>query len=196
MSSTSLRFFGRSEKQDGHPCLWLAETFWLLFWTEFNETNKRKQDLNVLYQVCVFRDKRKTKMEGQTSDWLRHFLLHFSVIAKWNSTKLDRKHDLNIFYQVCVFRMDWKNKMAAPSLWLAETFSTSLKQLNRIQWNLLRSHISVSSTKFVFLGPIRKLKMATLSDPSTKVAHCTRVKDMWPFGPLFCVVFEFVIGKW
>ena len=29
----------------------------------------RKQDLNVLYQVCVFRADRKTKM---ASDWRRH----------------------------------------------------------------------------------------------------------------------------
>ena len=37
----SLCFFGRSEKQDGRPGLWLAETFRLLLWncwTEFNET--------------------------------------------------------------------------------------------------------------------------------------------------------------
>ena len=43
-----------------------------------------------------------------------------------------------------------------PGLWLAETFSTSLKPLNRIQWNLIGSKISTPSTKFVFFGPIRK----------------------------------------
>ena len=34
----------------------------------------RKQDLNVLYQVCVFRADRKNKMAVLSSDWLRHFL--------------------------------------------------------------------------------------------------------------------------
>ena len=34
-----------------------------------------KQDLNVLYQVCVFRADWKTKMAAPTSDWLRHFWL-------------------------------------------------------------------------------------------------------------------------
>ena len=31
----------------------------------------RKQDLNVLYQVCVFRADRKIKMAALASDWLR-----------------------------------------------------------------------------------------------------------------------------
>ena len=33
----------------------------------------RKQDLNVLYQVCVFQADRKNKMAAQASDRLRHF---------------------------------------------------------------------------------------------------------------------------
>ena len=32
----------------------------------------RKQDLNVLYQVCVFQADRKTKMATMASDWWRH----------------------------------------------------------------------------------------------------------------------------
>ena len=35
----------------------------------------RKQDLNVLYQVCVFRAEWKNKMAPSASDWLRHFFL-------------------------------------------------------------------------------------------------------------------------
>ena len=46
-----------------------------------------------------------------------------------------------------------------PSLWLAETFSTSpLKALNELQRNLTGSKISTFSTKFVFFEPIRKNK--------------------------------------
>ena len=33
----------------------------------------RKQDLNVLYQVCVFRANQKDEMAALASDWLRHF---------------------------------------------------------------------------------------------------------------------------
>ena len=35
----------------------------------------RKQDLNVLYKVCVFRADRKNNMAALASDWLRHFRL-------------------------------------------------------------------------------------------------------------------------
>ena len=35
----------------------------------------RKQDLNVLYKVCVFRADWKNKMAALASDWLRHFRL-------------------------------------------------------------------------------------------------------------------------
>ena len=35
----------------------------------------RKQDLNVLFQVCVFWADRKNKMAALASDWLRHFRL-------------------------------------------------------------------------------------------------------------------------
>ena len=48
------------------------------FFSETAERNStkldRKQDLNILYQVCVFRVDRK-KIAAPASDWLRHFLL-------------------------------------------------------------------------------------------------------------------------
>ena len=88
-----------------------------------------------------------------------HIFDFSSETAERNLTKLDRKQDLNVLYQVCVFRANRKNKMATLGLWLAETFSTSpLKPLNRIQRNLTGSKISMSSTKFVFLGPIGKTR--------------------------------------
>ena len=91
---------------------WLRHFLLLLWncWTEFNETDW-KQDLNVLYQVCVFRADRKNKMAA----WplIGWDILDFSSeTAERNSTKLNRKLDLNVLYQVCVFRADQKNKMA------------------------------------------------------------------------------------
>ena len=131
-------FSGRSEKQDGRPGLWLAETFstsplkplngiqrnltgskiltsstefvffgpigktrwppWPLigwdifdFFSETSERNStkldRKQALNILYQVCVFRADRKNKMAALTSDWLRHFrLLLWNIWTEFNET--------------------------------------------------------------------------------------------------------------
>ena len=88
-----------------------------------------------------------------------HIFNFFSETAERNSTKLDRMQDLNVLYQVCVFRADRKKQDGRPSLWLAETLSTSsLKPMNRIQRNLTGSKILMSSTKFVFFGPIGKTR--------------------------------------
>ena len=78
----------------------------------------RKQDLNVLYQVCVFRVDWKTRWPPwPLIGW--DIFYFFSETAKRNSMKLDRKQDLNVLYQACVFRVDRKNKMAAlASDWL------------------------------------------------------------------------------
>ena len=135
----------------------------------------------------------------------------------------------------------WSEKQdSLPSFRLAEIFSTSpLKPLNGIQRNLIGSKISTSSTKFVFLVPIRKRRWAfwplicwDILDFSSekaeqnsnetwqearsphplpslyfsgrsvnkncrpsrflkKVAHCTWMHDMWPFGPLVYIYLYF-----
>ena len=102
-----------------------------------------------------------------------------------NSTKLDRKQVLNVLYQVCVFRADPKNNMAAlASDWLRHILTFPLKPLNGIQRNLTGSKILTSSTKFVFFWAEKWIKIATLANPSKKVAHCIQVHVMGPFGPL------------
>ena len=87
----------------------------------------RKQDLNILYQVCVFGPIGKTR-------WPPWPLIGWDIFdfssetAERNTTKLDRKQDLNILYKVCVFRAYRKNKMAAlASDWLRHF---------RLLWNL------------------------------------------------------------
>ena len=59
----SLCFSCRSEKQDGRPGLWLAETFSTSSLKPKRNSTKLvwKKDLNVLYQVCVFGAIRKTR---------------------------------------------------------------------------------------------------------------------------------------
>ena len=205
----SLCFSGRSEKQDGRPGLWLAETFstsplkpligiqrnltgskistssttfvffgrigktrwrpWSLigqdifdFSSETTERNStkldRKQDLNVLYQVCVFRTDRKNKMAALASDWLRHFrLLLWKRWMEFNETWQEARSQRPL-PSLC-FSGRSEKQDGRPGLWFAETFSTSpLKPLNGIQRNLSGSKISTSSTKFVFLGPIGKTR--------------------------------------
>ena len=101
-----------------------------------------------------------------------------------NSTKVDGKQGLNVLYQVCVFFLaDWKYKMASlasdwlrcfPLLWIRWT------EFNET-WQEARSQHPLPT--LCFLGwlvnknghPIGLVK---------KVAHCTRVYVVWPFGPL------------
>ena len=205
----NLCFSGRSEKQDGHPGLWLAETFstsplkqlngiqqnltgskipmsstkFVFFWpirktrwppwpligwdifdflSETAERNltklDRKQDLNILYQVCVFRADRKNKMATLASDWLRHFRLPlWNRWTEFNKTWEKARSQLPL-PSLC-FSGRLEKQDGRPCLLLAETFSTSpLKPLNGIQQNLTGNKISTSSTKFVFFGPIGKTR--------------------------------------
>ena len=64
-SSTKFVFLDLSKKQYGRPGLWLAETYFD-FSSETAERNSakldRKQNLDVLYQVCVFRAEKWIKI--------------------------------------------------------------------------------------------------------------------------------------
>ena len=179
----SLCFSGWSEKQDGRPGLWLAETFstsplkllngiqrnltgskistpstkfvffgsirktrwppWpLIGWDNLDFSSEtvepnltkldRKQDLNALYQVCVFPADRKNKMAALASDWLRHFrLLLWNRWTEFNETWQEARSQRPLPSLCFSGRSEKQN--GRPGLWLAETFSTSpLKQLNRI----------------------------------------------------------------
>ena len=75
--STKFVFFGpiRKTRWPSWPLIgW--DIFYFSETAERNSTTlDRKQDLNALYQVCVFRADRKNKMAALASDWLRHFQL-------------------------------------------------------------------------------------------------------------------------
>ena len=118
----------------------------------------RKQDLNTLYQVCVFRADRKNKMAALASDWLRNFLLIlWNRWKEFNETWQEARSQCPL-PSLCF--SGWSEKQdGCPGLWMTETFSTSpLKPLNGIKWNLTGSKILTSSTKFVLLGPIAKTR--------------------------------------
>ena len=123
-----------------------------------SSTLDRKQDLNVLYWVCVFRANRKNKMAALASDWLRHFrLLLWNCWTEFNETWQEARSQCPL-PSLC-FSGRSEKQDGGPGLWLAETFSTSpLKPLNGIQRILTGSKISTPSTKFVFFWPISKQK--------------------------------------
>ena len=162
----SLCFSGRSENQDCRPGLWLAETFSTsplkpLNGIQGNLTGSKISMSSTKF--VIFGPIRKTRWS--TSPWPLigwDMFDFFSETAEWNSTKLDRKQDTNVLYQICVFRADRKNKMAARPLIGWDKFSTSGRWVNKN----FRPGWSVK-----------------------KVAHCTQVHDMWPFGPLVKIHF-------
>ena len=157
----SLCFSSWSEKQDGRPGLWLAETFSTSPLKPLNGIQRNLTGSKISTsstKFVFFRPIGKTR-------WPPWPLISWDIFdfssetAERNSTKLDRKQDLNVLYQVCVFRGRSENQDGRPGLWLSETFSTSpLKPLNWIQGNLTGSKISMSFAKCVFFGPISKQK--------------------------------------
>ena len=110
----------------------IGKTRWppwpLISWDIFNfssataERNSikldRKQDLNVLYKVCVFRDGRKNKMAALVSNWLRHFqLLLWNHWTEFNETWQEARSQRPL-PSLC-FSCWSENKMAAlASDWL------------------------------------------------------------------------------
>ena len=118
----------------------------------------RKQDLNALYQVCVFRADHKNKMAALASDWLRHFrLLLWNRWTEFNETWQEARSQRPL-PSLCFLGRSEKQD-GRPGLWLAETFFTSpLKPMNGIKRNLTGSKISTPSTKFVCFGPIGKTR--------------------------------------
>ena len=128
----SLCFSSRSEKQDGRPGLWLAETFSTSPLKPLNGIQRNIVGSKISTsstKFVFFGPIGKTRWPP----WplIGWDIFDFSVeTAEQNSMKLDRKQDLNVLYQVCVFRADRKNKMAA----LASDWLRHFRILLRNRW--------------------------------------------------------------
>ena len=160
MSFTKFVFCGPIGKTRWPP--WPLIGWNIFHFSETAERNSRKvdrkQDLNALYQVCVFRADRKNKTAALAPDWLRHFLLLLlNCWTEFNETWPEARSQ-RFLPSFCF--SGWSEKQdGRPCLWLAETCSnSSLKIINRIQRNLTGSKISTVSTKFVVFKPIGKTR--------------------------------------
>ena len=181
----SLCFSGRSEKQDGRPGLWLAETFS----TSLKPLNGIQRNLTgskistSSTKFVFFGPIRKTR-------WPPWPLIGWDIFnfssetSAGNSTKLNRKQDLNVLYQVCVFGADLKNRMAALTPdWLRHLrlrLWNRWKEFNET-WQEARSQRLLPSLCFSGRWVNKNFRPGW---SVKKVAHCTQVHDMWPCGPL------------
>ena len=233
MSSTKFVFLGPIGKTRWPPMPLIG---WDIFdfSSETAERNSikldRKQDFNVLYQVCVFRADRKNKMAALASYRLRHFrLLLWNHGTEFNETWQEARSQRPL-PSLCFLGRSEKQD-GCPGPWLAETFWTSpLKLLKEIQWNLTarsqrplpslcfsgrsenkmaalasdwlrhfrlllwnhRTEFNETCQEERFQRPLPSLCFLGRSEKQDggpgqsvkKVAHCTQVHDMWPFGPL------------
>ena len=121
MSSTKFVFFGPIGKTRWPPWPLIG---WDIFdfsseTAERNSTKlDRKQDLNIIYQVCSFWADQINKMAALASDWLRHFrLLLWNHWTEFNETWQEARSQRPL--PSWCFRADRKNKMAIlASDWL------------------------------------------------------------------------------
>ena len=128
--------------------------------SETAEQNSTKldseQELNALYQVCVFRANQKTKMAAPASDWLRHFQHLF-----WNHWM-----EFEETWQVCVFWVDQKTKMATlASDWLRHFLVLLWNRWTEFYetWQEARTQRTFSIYEVCVFLADRKTKMAALA---------------------------------
>ena len=173
-SSIKFVFFGLIVKTRWPPWPLIG---WAIFdisseTAERNSTKlDRKQDLSVLYQVCVFRADWKTRWP--TQPLIVWDIFDFSSETNdRNSTKLDRKQDLNVLFQVCVFRADRENKIVAHAPDWLKHFQLLLwnnwTEFNET-WQEARSQRPLTSL-FLF-GPIRKAAPSLIVNFSSETAE-------------------------
>ena len=172
----SLCFSGRSEKQDGRPDLWLAETFSTFPLKPLNGIQRNLTGSKIetsSTKFVFFGPIRKTrwppwplitklprseKHDSRPDLWLAE-TFSTSPLKPLNGIQRNltgSKIAQRPLPSLCFLGRSEKQD-GRPGLWLAKAFSTSpLKMLNGIQRNLTGSKISTSSTKFVFFMLIWK----------------------------------------
>ena len=173
---------GRSEKQDGRPSLWLAKNCLTSSLKPLNRIRRNltgsKISTSFTKSVFVGPIGKKRWPPWPMIGWDIFDL--FSETAEQNSTKLNRKQDLNVLNQVCFFFGPIDKKRWPP--WPIIGWDIFVFFWNCWTW-LKEIWQEARSTKLCFsVWWVNKNYRPGWS--VKKVAHCTQVHDMWPFGPL------------
>ena len=155
-------FSDGSEKQDGRPGLWLAETFSTSPLKPLNgiQRNLTGSKISTSSTKFVF-----FGLIGKTR-WPPWPLISWDIFdfssetAERISMKLGRKQDLNVLYQVCVFLADRKNKMAA--------LANPSKRLHIVLRCTICGPLGLLLWRYALLSVTCKAKLPC---PSRKLAH-------------------------
>ena len=166
-SSTKFVFIGPIGKNK-MVSVWLKHLRLLLWncWTEFVETWQEARTQCLLPSLCFSR--KTEKQDCRPGLWLAETFSTIPLILT-SFTKF-------IFYGP-MEKQPWSLIVRDILDFLSRITEWNLIKLNRKQ------ELNILYQVFVFRADW-KTKMAGLADPSNKVAHCTQVHDMWPFGPL------------
>ena len=162
---SSLCFFGQSEKQDGRPGLWLAETFSTSPLKPLNRIQRNLTGSKIWTsstKFVFFRPIRKTKWPPwHLIGW--DIFNFFSESAELNSTKLDRKKDLTSSTKFVFFGSIGKTRWPPWPLigWDIFDFSSETAEQNSTELER-KQDLNVLYQVFVFWAD-RKNKMAALA---------------------------------
>ena len=124
----------------------------------------RKQHLNVLYKVSVFRANQKTNMAASASDWLRHFrILRWNRWTEFNETWQEARFQ-RFLPRLC-FWADQKKKTRCLHLPLIDLDNFEFSSDNTERHSMKRNSVqdlNVLYQVYVFRAD-RKYKMGTLA---------------------------------
>ena len=166
MSSTKFVIFGPifladRKKQDGHPGLWLAETFLTSFLKHLNGIQRNLSGNKITTSSTMFvffwLIRKTIWPHWPLIDW--DIFGFFSETAERNSIKLDRKQDINVLYQICVFRADQKTKMAA----LADSSK---------RWHIVLRCTICGPLSLLFWPYNKYAKVFRAQEPKAPVTYC------------------------
>ena len=181
-----LCFSGRSKKQGGRPGLWLAETFST---SPLKPRNGIQRNL-IGSKISMSSTKfmffgRSEKQDGRPGLWLAEtFSTSPLKVLNRIQRNLTESKISTSSTKFVFFGPIGKTRWPPWPLIGWDIFDFSSETAGRNSTKLDRKQDLNILYQVCIFRANRKNKMGSLADSSKKVAHCTKVHNMWPFGPL------------